>query len=300
MAKFTNDELMERLRAVPKGGADIDFGKARAALEKQTAKAPLHEGTTTTPVDAGGVKAEWVDPATPPTNGRAILYLHGGGYVMGSIGSHRALASHLAAAADARVLLIDYRLAPEDPYPAGLDDAVAAWRWMVGPGGADRSRSIVAGDSAGGGLTAATVLALKQAGDAGPAGVVCISPFVDMEATGESHTTKADADPVVGGDGLKAMATAYLGSSGDARDPFVSPIHGDWTGAPPMLIHVGTNEVLLDDSRTLTKVCRDAGVEVTLEEWDGMVHVWHSFYGLIDDAERAVDRIGEWVKEMTP
>ena len=218
---------------------------------------------------------------------------------MGSIGSHRALASHLAAAADARVLLIDYRLAPEHPYPAGLDDAVAAWRWMVGPGGADASRSVVAGDSAGGGLTAATILALKQAGDPTPAGVVCLSPFVDMDATGDSHNTKADADPVVGGEGLKAMSSAYLGSA-DSKDPLVSPIHGDWTGAPPMLIQVGTNEVLLDDSRTLTKVCRNAGVQVTLEEWDGMVHVFQSFYGLIDDAERAVDRIGEWVKETTP
>jgi epsilon-lactone hydrolase len=299
MARFTNDELLERLRAVPKAGADIDFDKARAALERQTAKAPLHEGTTASPVDAGGVPAEWVDPATPPTNGRAILYLHGGGYVMGSIGSHRALASHLAAAADARVLLIDYRLAPEDPHPAAVDDAVAAWRWMVGPGGADRTRSVIAGDSAGGGLTAATTLALKQAGDPAPAGVVCLSPFVDMEATGESHTSKADADPVVGGEGLKAMATAYLGRA-DARDPLVSPIHGDWTGAPPMLIQVGTNEVLLDDSRTLTKVCREAGVQVTLEEWDGMVHVFQSFCGLIDDADRAVERIGAWVKEMTP
>jgi len=299
MARFTNDQLIERLRAMPKGGADIDFDKARAALEKQTAKAPLHEGTHVTSVDAGGVPAEWVDPAVLPTNGRAILYLHGGGFVMGSIGTHRALASHLAAAAEARVLLIDYRLAPEDPFPAGLDDAVAAWRWMIGPGGADSSRSVVAGDSAGGGLTASTILALKQAGDPAPAGVVCISPFVDMDATGDSHNTRADADPVVGGEGLKAMATAYLGSA-DSKDPLVSPIHGDWAGAPPMLIHVGTNEVLLDDSRMLTKVCQDAGVQVTLEEWDGMVHVWHSFYGLIDDAERAVDRIGEWVKETTP
>ena len=161
---------------MPKAGADIDFDKARAALEKkQTAKAPLHEGATTTPVDAGGVPAEWVDPATPPTNGRAVLYLHGGGYVMGLIGSHRALASHLAAAADARVLLIDYRLAPEHPFPAAVDDAVAAWRWMVGPGGADGTRSVVAGDSAGGGLTAATVLALKQ-GDPRPSPAGSRSP----------------------------------------------------------------------------------------------------------------------------
>ena len=163
-----------------------------------------------------------------------------------------------------------------------------------------RTRSVIAGDSAGGGLTAATTLALKQAGDPAPAGVVCLSPFVDMEATGESHTTKADDDPVVGtrrpqGDGRPPTWAAPT-----ARDPLASPIHGDWTGAPPMLIQVGTNEVLLDDARMLTKVCQTAGVQVTLEEWDGQVHVFQSFYGLIDDAERAVDRIGEWVKEMTP
>jgi acetyl esterase/lipase len=298
MAKLTIEELISRLRAMPKAGADIDFDKARAAIESQSAKAPLHAGTTTTPVDAGGVPAEWVDPATPPTAGHAVLYLHGGGYVMGSISTHRALASHLAAAADARVLLIDYRLAPEHPFPAAVDDAVAAWRWMTGPGGAEAVHSVIAGDSAGGGLAAATVLALKDAGHALPAAAVCISPFVDMEATGESHTTRAADDPMIDAGSLMAMVTAYVGGS-DARNPLASPIHGDWTGAPPMLIQVGTNEVLLDDSRMLNAVCEKAGVEVTLEEWDGMVHVWHSFCGLIAEADQAVDRIGEYVKEVT-
>ena len=233
MAKFTIDELIARLRAVPKGGADIDFDKARAALERQTAKAPLHDGTTTTPVDAGGVPAEWVDPATPPTErAGAILYLHGGGYVMGSIGTPPGAGlAPVAAAADARVLLIDYRLAPEHPFPAGVDDAVAAWRWMVGPGGADPTRSVIAGDSAGGGLTAATILALKQAGDPAPAGVVCISPFVDMEATGETHTTKADDDPWSATDGLKAMVDRLPGAAPTPATP--SPPPSTATGPAP-------------------------------------------------------------------
>jgi acetyl esterase/lipase len=298
MAKFTNEELIARLRAMPKSGADIDFVKARREMERQSAKAPLHEGTTTTPVDAGGVPAEWVDAATATAGGRAVLYLHGGGYAMGSLGTHRALASHLAAAAEARVLLVDYRLAPEHPFPAAVDDAVAAWSWMTGPGGAQAGRSVIAGDSAGGGLTAATLLALKDAGAALPAGAVCISPWVDLEATGESHTTMAADDPMIDAGGLKAMATAYIGGA-DARNPLPSPVHGDWSGMPPLLIQVGTNEVLLDDARALERVCKQAGVEATLEEWEGMVHVWHSFCGLIDDADRAVERIGEWVKEHT-
>jgi acetyl esterase/lipase len=298
MAKLTIDDLITRLRAMPKAGANIDFNKARAGIESQSAKAPLHEGTTITVVDAGGVPAEWVDPATSPAKGHALLYLHGGGYVMGSIATHRALASHLAAAAATRVLLIDYRLAPENPFPAAVDDAVAAWRWLIGPGGGEAAHSVIAGDSAGGGLAAATVLALKDAGDPLPAAAVLISPFVDMEATGESHTTRAADDPMIDGDSLKAMVTAYVGS-GDPRNPLASPIHGDWTGAPPLLIQVGTNEVLIDDSRTLTAVCEKAGVDVTLEEWDKMVHVWHSFCGLIAEADQAVDRIGEYVREVT-
>jgi monoterpene epsilon-lactone hydrolase len=230
--------------------------------------------------------------------GPAVLSLHGGGYTIGSCGTHRALAAHLSAATGGPVVTVDYRLAPEHPFPAAIDDARTAWTWLLAQEHITPGRAVVAGDSAGGGLTAATVLRLKDAGDPLPAAAVCISPWVDMESTGESYTTRAADDPMVDEQGLTRMREAYLGGA-DPRDPLASPVHGNWTGAPPLLIQVGTHEVLLDDARALAAKARAAGVKVELEEWDRMIHVWHSFCGLIDEADEAVRRIGAFVREVT-
>jgi acetyl esterase/lipase len=300
MGKLTIDDLVSRLRAQPKGGPDVSWEKSRAAIERESAKAPLPKGTEVTRVDAGGVPAEWVLAAGQgaTTEGPTVLYLHGGGYTIGSCATHRALAAHLSVATTGPVLTVDYRLAPENPFPAAVHDACAAYRWLLAQPGVSADRTVIGGDSAGGGLAAATVLALKDAGDPRPAGAVCISPWVDMESAGESYTTRAADDPMVDAEGLGRMREAYLGN-GDRRHPLASPIHGDWTGAPPLLIQVGTNEVLLDDARTLAQRARDNGVKVELEAWDGMIHVWHSFCGLIDEADEAVRRIGAFVREVT-
>jgi phosphinothricin tripeptide acetyl hydrolase len=300
MGKLTIDDLISRLRAQPKGGPDVSWERSRAAIERESAKAPLPKGTEVTNVDAGGVPAEWVLAAGKgaTADGPTVLYLHGGGYTIGSSATHRALAAHLSAATGGRVLTADYRLAPEHPFPAAVDDATKASRWLLDQPGASADRTVRGGDSAGGGLTAAAVLALKAAGDRLPAGVVCISPWVDMEANSDSHTTRAADDPMVDAEGLGRMRAAYLAGA-DPRDPLASPVHGDWTGAPPLLIQVGTNEVLLDDARALAERARAAGVKVELEEWDGMIHVWHSFCGLIDEADQAVARIGAFVREVT-
>jgi acetyl esterase/lipase len=227
-----------------------------------------------------------------------VLYLHGGGYCLGSLASHRALVARLSAEAKARVLSVDYRLAPEHPYPAAVDDAVAAYRWLLSEGVA-ADRIAIAGDSAGGGLTLATLLALKDAGDALPAAAVPLSPWTDLEGTGESVRTRAAVDLMIQADRLKESADLYANGV-DLREPRLSPLHGDYTGLPPLLIQVGDAEVLLDDATRVAAIATGAGVDVTLEVWDEMPHVFQAFIGILPEADKAVARIGEWVRQQVP
>lgn len=244
-------------------------------------------------VRAPQVAAEWLVPQGVRADA-AVLYLHGGGYVIGSARSHRHLAAAIASAADVAALLPDYRLAPEHPFPAAVDDAVAACGWLLGRG-IPPGRIVVAGDSAGGGLTVATLLALRDKGQPLPAAGVCISPWVDLTCSGASYVTRAEADPMVRREGVLEMAKAYLAGA-DAKTPLASPLHADLRGLPPLLIHVGSDEVLLDDAVQLAGQAKAAGVEATLEVWQEMIHVWHWFLPMLDEAERAVARIGEFVK----
>ncbi len=285
--------LVDMFRNSPPFPQDMDFATRRRRMEEMTAAAPLPDGTRATPVDAGGVPCEWVEvpggSAAP-----AILYLHGGGYTVGSMRTHRALVARLAAATAGRGLTVDYRLGPEHPFPAAVDDAVAAYRWLVG-GGVAPSDIVVAGDSAGGGLTVALLVALRDAGDARPAAGVCISPWVDLACSGESMTARAAADPMVQRDSLLPMAAAYLAGQ-DARTPLASPLYADLRGLPPLLVHVGTAETLLDDATRLAARARAAGVAVDLETWDDMIHVWHAFAPLLPESDAAIARVGEWVR----
>jgi len=237
--------------------------------------------------------AEWL---TPPgvRNDAVVLYFHGGGYAIGSPRSHRHLAAAIARAAGTRALLLDYRLAPENPFPAALDDAVAAYQWLLARGIAP-GRIVLGGDSAGGGLTVATLLALRDRGVPRPAGGVCISPWVDLTCSGASYLTKAAADPIVTRDGVEAMAQAYAGD-GDRKAALVSPLYADLRGLPPLLVHVGSDEVLLDDAIGLGARARAAGVDVTVEEWPQMVHVWHWFLPILDEAEKAIAGIGAFAR----
>jgi acetyl esterase/lipase len=203
--------------------------------------------------------------------------------------------SRLSRTAAARALAIDYRLAPEHPFPAAVEDATAAYRWLLS-GGVDPAGVVIAGDSAGGGLTVATLVALRDAGDPLPAAAVCLSPWVDMEGLGESMTAKADVDPMIQRGEILEMAQAYLGEA-DPRTPLAAPLYADLTGLSPMLIQVGTAEVLLDDSIRLAERARAAGVDVTLEPWDDMFHVWQAFALLLPEGQQAIDRIGEFVRE---
>ena len=267
----------------------------RAVMESFGRPAP--DGVTVTVVDAGGVPAEWV-VAPEADDDRVVLYLHGGGYQLGSLDTHRVLVSRISAEARARVLNVDYRLAPEHPFPAALDDAVAAYRWLLAQG-VGPERVAIAGDSAGGGLTLATLLALRDAGDPLPAAAVPLSPWTDLEFTGESVRTRADADRMIDGGDLKSTVDLYAGGR-DLRDPYVSPLHGEYAGLPPLLIQVGDAEILLDDAVRVGDRAREAGVDVTVEVWDEMPHVFQAFTGLLPEADEALARIGEWLRTQIP
>lgn len=247
-------------------------------------------------VDVDGIPAEWL--AAPGVDvDRVLLYLHGGGYVIGSIATHRGLTAALSNAANCRVLALDYRLAPEHPYPAAVEDATKAYRWLLKQG-IEANKITISGDSAGGGLTLATLLSLKASGDQLPAAAVPISPWTDMEGTGESMKTKVDLDPMVEPGGLMGMAKLYMGN-GDYRAPTASPLHGDYAGLPPLLIQVGALETLLDDATRVAAKAKTAGVDVTLEVWDDMIHVWHLFAPMLPEGRQAIARIGEFIKEKT-
>ena len=224
---------------------------------------------------AGGVKAEWVS-APDADAGRAVLYLHGGGYVIGSINTHRSLAARLSRASKARVLVIDYRLAPEHPHPAAVDDSVAAYRWMLGQG-LKPARIAVAGDSAGGGLTVATLVAIRDAKLPLPGG-----GCVPLAVGRPRRNRRVDDDerrtsiPSCKRPGCEQMAAAYLGGKAP-RTPLAAPLYADLSGLPPLLIQVGTAETLLDDASRLAERARKAGVTVSYEPWEDMIHVWHLF-----------------------
>lgn len=275
-----------------KPGASLeDMRKGLDAMGKAT---PRLTDVSAAIADAGGISGEWLTPAGGDTHS-VILYLHGGGYLLGSVDSHRALLERLAKASGRRVLAINYRLAPEAPFPAPVEDACAAYRWLLAQGIAAK-RIAISGDSAGGGLVLATLLALRDAGDAMPGCAVPISPWTDMEGSGASMETRAAVDPMVQKGPLVEMAGAYL-QGADSRNPLASPLYGDFKGLPPLLIQVGDAETLLDDTTRIVPKLKAAGVDVTMEVWPDMIHVWHLFAPMLDKGQEAIDGIGAFVRK---
>lgn len=264
----------------------------RATMDSVGGRFP--DGVTGEIATVGGVPGEWIT-APGADRDRVVLYFHGGGYVAGSIDSHRNLLGHLAAAIGCRVFAADYRLAPEHPHPAAVTDAVAAYRGLLDEHGIDPGHVAIAGDSAGGGLTMALLVALRDQGVALPVAAVPISPWVDLEGSGESMTTRAAADPMVAPENLAVIADLFVGADGDKRDPLAAPLHADLAGLPPLLIHVGDAEVLLDDSTRLADRATAAGVDTTLEVWPDMVHVWHASASYVPEADEAIARIVEFL-----
>jgi len=286
-------KVIDRIKSQPQN-SDASLERRRSWMER-ISEHVAHD-VTCEPVNAGGAPAEWI-AAPGAVADRVILYLHGGGYVIGSINTHRAMIARIARASKARALAIDYRLAPEHPFPAAVDDATAAYRWLLAQGHKP-AKIVVAGDSAGGGLTLAALVALRDAGQPMPAGAVPISPWTDLEGTGDSVRSRAAKDPMVQQENLAQSAKQYFGDH-DPKNPLISPLHANFRGLPPMLIHVGDAEILLDDATRVAERAKRAGVDVELEVWDDMIHVWHVFAKLLPEGQQAIDKIGKFVIART-
>lgn len=293
MADMPIAELKKRIREnrLPPG-TKTSVAKRRAAMETVAFRVESDIGVES--VAVGELAAEWLR-APDITGSHAVLYLHGGGYVMGSCNTHRALGGAISRAAGAAVLLPEYRLAPEAPFPAAVNDAVAAYEWLLAQDHAPAHLAI-AGDSAGGGLAAATLIALRDKSLPLPAAAVCISPWSDLTCNAGSYATRAEADPMIAPEDIAEMAAHYL-QGADPETPLASPNFGDLRSLPPLLIHVGRDEVLLDDALQLHKRAQAAGVDTTLEVWSEMIHVWHAFHPLLPEGRDGIARVGAFLRQ---
>ena len=285
------DRAIVRIRAVYRGW-NRDTTVTQMRRDWDAAFGGSAAPVTCERISAGGVDGEWISPAGAPQD-KAILYFHGGGFRIGSVSSHRDLIAQIAVASGCRVLAINYRLAPEHRFPAALDDALAAYDWMLGRG-LEPGSVAFAGDSAGGNLALATMLALRERKLPLPVSAVLMSPWTDLAATGASYLSRAKADPIHQRPMILALARNYLGE-GDPYDPLVSPLYADLGGLPPLLIQVGDRETVLDDSVMFADMARAAGVDVDLQVWDGMIHVFQMFGAELPEAHQAIASIAQFL-----
>lgn len=276
--------------------AETSLQQMRDDWDNVFAKVESRIGAARKTLLMNGVGAEQVSAPAAAAD-RAILYLHGGGYAFGSPRSHRDLAEHLSDAARAQVFVLDYRLAPEHPFPAAVDDATGAYRWLLEQG-YKPGRIAISGDSAGGGLTFATLLSIKNQHLPMPACATPLSPWVDLENGGETIISKDAEDPIVHKPMLDQLARMYF-PDGSLREPLVSPLHGDLSGLPPLLIQVGSRETLLDNSIRIADRARRQGVEVELDIWQGQIHVWQIFASRLDEGVEAIQKLGTFIGRHT-
>jgi monoterpene epsilon-lactone hydrolase len=293
-------DAMEALRERQRAGADrapATVVQARAAFAPAGPVHPVPDDVLVSEVTAGGVTAHWLEAPGVDTD-RVLLFLHGGGYQFGSILSDGELAARLGRASGMRVLFPEYRLAPEHPFPAAIDDVLAAWRWLRTDQQLSARTLAVAGDSAGGGLAVALLVATRDAGDALPAAAVLMSPTVDLTSSGTSMTDRVDQDPISTPALLRQLASDYLAGA-DPETPLASPLFAPLSGLPPLLIQVGTADLLLSDSERLAQAAKDAGVDVLLEIGEGLPHVYQLLLGTPEAAD-ATERIGKFLRERVP
>lgn len=285
MASRELEQLIEGMRA-----SGLDFGappaEVRAAFEELLAGLPTPEGVTFSEAVLGGVSALECR-SDGNTQAGTLLYFHGGGYVAGSARGYRGLPATLARAANISAVSIDYRLAPENPFPAAIEDGVVAFRALIEEG-IEPDRIVFAGDSAGGGIVVSTLLKLRDAGHPLPAAALLLSPWVDLACAGASFESKASEDPSLTPAGLRACARHYLGQ-GDPKDPLASPLYADLSGLPPMLIQVGSSEILLDDAVRLARAAGADGTAVRIDVWPEMIHVWQSFAFMLPEGAAAIE-----------
>ncbi|MEJ2194010.1 MAG: alpha/beta hydrolase [Ignavibacteriaceae bacterium] len=266
----------------------------RKALEGFSKLSILPRKTKIEKLQIGKVRAEWISVGTTLEN-CVILYLHGGAYCIGSLNTHRELAARISKASKIRTLLIDYRLAPEHPFPAAIEDVVFTYDWLL-KNGFLSNNVIIIGDSAGGGLAISTLVKLRDLGAPIPAAAVCISPWTDLELTGNSIQTHTSKDPFLTPQWLQLMAK-YYAANNDFQTPLISPNYADLSMLPPLLIQAGSDDILLSDSIRLAEHACESGVDSTLDIWENMWHVWHFFAGKMPEANRAINQISNFIYE---
>lgn len=290
-------QMIERFSNLPLSGV-LDCEKvesARTVMQGLRILVPLPAGVNIEPVDADDVPAAWFIPDGAP-EAPVIYYLHGGGYIAGSLNDgYRSYIARLAKFSGLRVFAIEYRLAPENPYPAALEDSLTAFDWLLNEVSLDQI--VIAGDSAGGNLTLATLLVLKQSEVDMPVGAVLISPWLDMTLSGTTVESMASVEPVLSADGLTNDAECYANGI-PLDDPRVSPLFADLSGLPPVVLHVGTGEILLADSTRFARRMQQFGGDVTLNVWDGMIHVWALYSATLPEGQQLFQEVGGWVREI--
>jgi epsilon-lactone hydrolase len=292
-------EKIESLRALREAAAALPaptLAETRASFDARGDLYPVPGDVLVTEADAGGVPAHWLT-APGADAGRVLLYLHGGGYQVGSLASHGELAARLGRVSGMRVLFAEYRLAPEHPFPAAVEDALTAWRWLRTDQGLSGAAMAVAGDSAGGGLAVALMTALRDSGEDLPAAAVLMSPWTDLSGSGASMTERIDDDPALTPDRLRDLAAAYLAGA-DPRTPLASPLFARLGGLPRLLVQAGTAELLLSDAEELAKAAAAAGVDVTLQVAEGLPHVYPAMLDTPEAAE-ATDQAGAFLRGGT-
>lgn len=268
----------------------------RRRMESLARLQPVPGGVSTQGVEADGIRAEWIFPDSEARD-RVILYIHGGAFVYGSPATHRPLIAKLALAGRLPALSLCYRLAPEHPFPAALEDCLAGYRWLISEGFAP-NRIVVGGDSAGGNLTLALLLALREAGEPLPAGAFCFSPLTDLITVEGSRLTRAQADPIFGDlQHPERMVESYYRGQ-DPRNPLLSPVYADLRGLPPLLVQVGEDEILLDDSVRVVERALSAGVDARVDVWPGMWHVFQAFGMFVPEAQQSIDQTGEFIQSV--
>lgn len=272
------------------GWAKGSIDEQRARQEKLTGIVKIPQDVSVSPININGITAELLD-VEAAKNG-VILYLHGGAYAIGSVNVHREFLSRLVKACRIKVLAIDYRLAPEHPFPAALDDSMTAFNWLISQGN-DPSKIVIAGDSAGGGLAISTLVSLRDQGQALPACAVCLSPWVDLSSVHEKDR-KVD-DPILNAEILSMYARYYIGEC-NPINPLISPIIADLRGLPPILIHAGTNEILLNQIKEFSEKAREANVELTLETWPGLFHVFQ-ITPFLPESNLSLSKIAEFIAQ---
>ena len=273
------------------GYADKPVWQQRGEMDLGGLAMPMpEEAIDIVQVRANGVPGLKIVPQGA-TDDRALLYFHGGGYVVGSPLSHRHLVARIAVDAGVTAWSMDYRMGPEHPHPAAVEDAVASYRHLLDQG-VTADRIVVGGDSAGGGLTCALLIALKEYGLPQPAGALLLSPWVDLTASGSTYESRANADPMLERERILTMASAYV-ADGDPKSPTVSPLFADLSGIAPLYIQVGDAEVLLDDSLILAEKARSAAVDVTIDHYPDMIHVWQYFWPMLSEAREACQKLSD-------